>query len=81
MSLVQDDRELEAQRANYLFFKDQLHSLLAKHEGRYALVRNQRIESVFDDPGTAIEAGDKDGGVFLVQAIRPVQAHRIAYAA
>jgi hypothetical protein len=48
--------EVEIDR-NYAAFKDLLPSLLVLAEGKYALMRDQRLEGIFDTPGLADRAG------------------------
>ena len=48
--------EAEIER-NYAAFLDMLGELKRDHEGRYALLRAQRLEGVFDTPGEAARTG------------------------
>ena len=48
--------EVEIER-NYAAFKDMLPGLLEKAAGKYALLRNQRLEGVFATAGEAERAG------------------------
>jgi hypothetical protein len=49
-------REVEIER-NYGAFLGLLGELMRHDEGRYALLRNCRLEGVFDTPGEAVRGG------------------------
>lgn len=49
-------REVEIER-NYGAFLGLLDNLMIRHEGRYALLRNRKLEGVFDTPGEAVRGG------------------------
>lgn len=48
--------EVEIER-NYAAFKDMLPALMEEAAGKYALLRDQRLEGVFSTPGEAERAG------------------------
>lgn len=42
---------------NYAAFVDMLGELMPDNDGRYALLRNRRLEGLFDSPGDAARTG------------------------
>ena len=55
----------------YQFFKDNKESLLAQHEGRFVVIKGEKVIGVFDDRIVAIEETRKkhELGTFLVQHV------------
>ena len=53
--------EVEIER-NYAAFLDIREELLDKDEGRYALLRDRKVEGIFDSPGEAARIGYKKFG-------------------
>lgn len=48
--------EVEIER-NFAAFKDMLDDLMASDEGKYALLRDQKLEGIFSTPAEAERAG------------------------
>ena len=48
--------EVEIER-NYVAFVDMLHRLLPEGSGKYALMHGQKLQGIFETPGTAAVQG------------------------
>jgi len=63
-------REVEIEQ-NYAVFLGLLVELMQQNEGRYALLRNCKLEGLFDTPGEAVRGGfarfgDEDFSIQLI---------------
>lgn len=70
-------------RRNFDYFQSVLSEWLSNHEGRFALIREQRLIEFFDNPGEAALTGaDRyDDGCYSIQRVtdRPVDLGFLSY--
>jgi len=71
-------------RQNYTFFKGIVASLMDKHAGQFALIRDQQIVGYFDSAGAAVADGNGRFGdtPFSVQRVinRPIDLGFLSHA-
>ncbi len=66
MNAVQDSVD-----RNYEAFKKLLPGIIEKHQGRFALMRDEQLIALFDTANDAATAGDKlfEDGLFSIQEV------------
>lgn len=79
------DRRTQEVQSNYQFFQTVVASLMLEHEGKYALLHDRAVVSVYSRPLDAVIEGNRlySDGLFSVQRVtdRPVDLGFLSNAA